>query len=83
MLALASKLTGVVLILGSAAVVGYQCFVWLRTGHWMPLPLTGFLGETSRSQWVGLDKVFDWLFGLPASLWLLVMGFCFVRAPDA
>jgi len=70
-------------------VLGYQCVTWLRTGAWVPLPLSrafdfmtggSFIDVFFRMEWVGLREVILWILNLPMSVMLPVLVFFLVGA---
>ncbi|WP_024521115.1 hypothetical protein [Bradyrhizobium sp. Tv2a-2] len=62
---------GVAFIIFALCFPAYQALIWLQSGNWWPLPISHgieFLGwHVPVTQWVGAQKIIDWLFDLP--LW--------------
>jgi|HubBroStandDraft_4_1064222.scaffolds.fasta_scaffold18885_4 uncharacterized protein (DUF2235 family) len=58
------------------AIFGYQCLAWLHSGLWIPMPLDRLLGSIRSlgSQWVGLQRIYDWLLALPLVIALYAVG---------
>jgi hypothetical protein len=63
-------------------VFGYQCFHWLKFGHWIPLTIADGLGwaglHVQSSGWLGLDEIIWWFVDLPLSAIPLVAGLGFL-----
>jgi hypothetical protein len=59
------------------AIFGYQLVEWLRTDIWHPMPLDAAIGGIRRygSDWLGLQRVYDWVLALPLSILSIVVGF--------
>jgi hypothetical protein len=59
-----------------ASLVGWQCFQWLRTSEWPPVPfrlaLEFFNADLTSiyfpNSWLGLAKAAQWVLSLPLSL---------------
>jgi len=53
------------------AVLCWQVFQWLKTGEWYPVPVSKILDWNQLRypdlEWRGLQKIVDYLFGLPLS----------------
>jgi hypothetical protein len=63
---------------GAGTVVfGYQLVEWLRTDIWHPMPLDAAIGGIRKfgSDWLGLQRVYDWVLALPLSILCVVIGF--------
>ena len=65
-------LIGAVFVLAAAAIPACQALVWLKTGVWPPLPISSalhYIGwAVPATEWVGLQKLIDWIFYLPVFL---------------
>jgi hypothetical protein len=59
------------------AIFGYQLVEWLRTDVWYPMPLGQAIGGIRKigSDWLGLQRVYDWVLALPLSILSIVIGF--------
>ena len=61
----------VLLFLIPAAIVGYQALIWLQSGSWPPLPLSGLFAyfgvPTPKTSWVGAQRILDYLMAMPVS----------------
>ena len=72
------ELSGI-LMLPSLAVLGWQAYSWLRTGHWTALPIAKAFEYLEwpipATTWGGLQKIIDWIFDIPLSLTLFVLAF--------
>jgi hypothetical protein len=59
-------------LLPAPGILVWQCYDWLRTGSWTPIPLskafTYFQWPMPHTSWVGLQSIINWLFDIPASL---------------
>ncbi len=67
--------------LGTFLVLGYQIYLWLKTGAWIELPfyvlfawLKIDLSLIANMEWQGVKKIFIWLLELPLSLMSVVLG---------
>jgi uncharacterized protein (DUF2235 family) len=58
------------------AIFGYQCVTWLHSGLWNPMPLDLLLGSIRLigSDWIGLQRVYAWVFALPLVIFFYVLG---------
>ena len=64
------------LVVLSLLILGLQCWVWLKTGDWMELPLWGVLeafGLDSRALveiegWAGVTKILNLMLEIPTAL---------------
>ena len=60
---------GIVLVLATLTLPAYQAVLWLQTGIWYPLPISSaiqYVGwHVPSTEWVGSQKILDWLFDLP------------------
>jgi uncharacterized protein (DUF2235 family) len=58
-------------------ILSYQIVEWLRTDIWHPMPLDQVLGGIRGygSDWLGLQRVYDWVLALPLSIMCVVIGF--------
>jgi hypothetical protein len=64
-----------VLFLSGCGIVVYQVFIWLQTGVWPALRVIDaciFLGFFPTSDWVGLQKIINWIATWPLSHGLMV-----------
>lgn len=61
------------------AIIGWQVYRWLRDGFWTRLPIDGWLYErgiiTQWTDWVGIQRMIDWVLGLPLAFGVFVAGF--------
>jgi uncharacterized protein (DUF2235 family) len=59
------------------AIFSYQLVEWLRTDIWYPMPLGQAIGgiRAIGSEWLGLQRVYDWVLALPLSILCIVIGF--------
>jgi uncharacterized protein (DUF2235 family) len=59
------------------AIFGCQIIDWLRTDIWHPMPLDVAIGGIRKygSDWLGLQRVYDWVLALPISILCIVIGF--------
>jgi len=59
-------------LLPAPGILAWQCYDWLRTGTWPPIPLSKafnyFEWTIPRTSWVGLQSIINWLFDIPTSL---------------
>jgi hypothetical protein len=64
-------------VFGAFLRVCVQILGWLKTGIWKPYPLWGMLRDMGirlpRTDWVGIQKMIDWLMDTPAMIWVVVM----------
>lgn len=62
---------GVAFLVVTLWIPARQALIWLQSGHWWPLPISyaiKFLGwHVPVTEWVGAQKIINWLFDLP--LW--------------
>ncbi len=59
-------------------VLAYQFFIWLKTGNWVPFPLSIFADPqwlASPTSWVGLNSLLRFIFKIPISFGLILIGF--------
>lgn len=70
-------------VLGGIAVIGWQCYWWLRTATWPSMTLESGLhelgfypeGAVQSMAWRGVANIFDWFLNeVPLSLLLLIGG---------
>lgn len=57
--------------------IGYQCILWLRDGYWTPIPISVYFPQDPWADWtgaVGIKRIIDWLYDLPVSWSLIVIG---------
>jgi uncharacterized protein (DUF2235 family) len=68
-------LTAIAFTAGTA-ILGYQGVTWLQSGLWTPMPLDLLLGSIRSigSNWIGLQKIYDWILALPLVVALYVLG---------
>jgi hypothetical protein len=64
------------LLAGTGTLV-FQIVGWLETGHWPIVNLDTAMGWLRHigSDWVGLQKIWDWVLALPLFVVLYVVGF--------
>lgn len=66
----------------SLLVIGWQAYVWLKTGHWPNIPLASAIAPVfsgsdfwiwfvAPHSWQGLHGIVKFLFELPLFLWLM------------
>ena len=76
--ALAAFLTilAVALAVWGVWTLGASCFTWLKDGTWSHPSIRDVLSTVRLHdlgfQWIGIDRLFQWLLGLPGSAGLLV-----------
>jgi hypothetical protein len=65
---------GVTFLILTLCIPAYQALLWLQSGYWTPVSIIAgcrymsWLGwHVPKTDWVGLQKVIDWLLDLP--LW--------------
>jgi hypothetical protein len=58
-------------------IFSYQLVEWLRTDIWLPMPIDEAIGGVRKfgSDWLGLQRVYDWALALPLSILCVVIGF--------
>jgi uncharacterized protein (DUF2235 family) len=58
------------------AIFGHQCLEWLHSGFWTPMPLDLLLGSIRSigSDWIGLQRIYDWLLALPLAIVFCAVG---------
>ena len=70
---------GIGFVFVAVAFPAYQTFVWLQEGAWHPLPISWafhLIGwRIPHTDWVGLQKIIDWLFDLPVLVLPAFMAF--------
>ena len=52
-------------------IFGHQLAEWLRTDIWHPMPPDAAIGgipNLARTDWLGLQRVYDWVLALPLSI---------------
>ena len=60
---------------GFFALLGYQCFMWFKTGSWPSYELRMLWGSKPvLVYWLGTPWFADWLEQTPLSLWVLLLG---------
>lgn len=65
--------------------IGYEAFVWLKSGEWLHLPLYSvlvwlnieLLTSLQNIEWQGIKTIFLWYLELPLSVGLIVSGAIF------
>ncbi|MGD0301211.1 MAG: hypothetical protein ABSE86_29390 [Bryobacteraceae bacterium] len=74
----------------AAVVIGWQAYVWLRTGHWPNLSLATAIAPiisgtyfwtwfVTPDAWLGLHTVIKFLFDLPLFLWIVAVAALAIR----
>lgn len=75
------QIYGLMLFVGPA-VLAWQGYSWLRTGIWTALPVSRafiyFEWLMPSTNWVGLQKIIDWIFDIPTSLVVFVLSIAFI-----
>lgn len=76
--------------LSAAAVFLYQCYLWLRSGEWVAMPVTVLFEKilhpdnalmrwfASPESWLGLHKLIS---GMPLTVALLLLGVALIALP--
>lgn len=67
-------IAGLLVVLAGIAVLGMQCLGWLREGEWTAFPVSGLAGPPPQGDWLGLNAIVGWVYELPLSLALVVIG---------
>jgi hypothetical protein len=66
------------LAFSALSILAYQTGQWLLRGTWAAVPLEdtpiSFIRDFGKS-WVGLQKLYDWLLAMPATLGLALLAF--------
>lgn len=84
-------LVGILLILTSFGIVGFQTFSYLYQGGWIPLPLEIFLKFAPNqlyfwinepTSWIGLHKFVVWILDVPLSFLCLFTGYLLMKISD-
>jgi hypothetical protein len=57
---------------------GYQIFMWLKDGVWIPVTFYSFFGIYSDTGWLGLDRIFDWFLDFNIGLGLSILGIAII-----
>ena len=77
-------------LLSAAAVFLYQCYLWLRNGEWVTMPVTVLFEKvlhpdnallrwfTSPESWLGVHKLIS---GMPLTVALLLLGVALIALP--
>jgi hypothetical protein len=72
------QIYGWVILIGPA-ILAWQGYSWLRTGVWTALPLSKtfnyFEWPIPSTNWLGFQKIIDWIFDIPTSMAVLVLSF--------
>jgi hypothetical protein len=75
------QLYGWILFTGPG-VLAWQGYSWLRTGVWTALPLSKtfqyFDWPMPSTNWLGLQKMIDWVLDIPTSFAVFVVSFLIV-----
>jgi hypothetical protein len=82
LLGIAVVIGGLLVILSGFLVLGYQVFLWLKTGYWTPLSIREvrslFDGSPPiadpRIAWQGVQKIAVWMLDSPLCTGLFVLG---------
>jgi hypothetical protein len=66
-------------VVSSLLIVGWQCFAWLRSGHWFSVTVddaSRWMGmvDYPRTGWLGIDSLIDWTFASPVSSFAFILG---------
>lgn len=68
--------------MAGAITLGYQVYLWLKIGQWVPIPLSAALtwggfafAPIFDVKWLGLRKILIWVLDLPLSVMLIVGSF--------
>lgn len=63
-------------------IIGGQVLDWLKQGEWTPFPfwkLAEIVGiSRPRVDWLGVQKMIDWFYDLPAAVGLCLLGVAFL-----
>jgi uncharacterized protein (DUF2235 family) len=64
------------LVAAGVGLLGYQVLEWLRADAWHSMPLDILLSciRNWGADWLGLQRVYDWILALPLSLMLILFG---------
>jgi len=65
--------------------IGYEIFIWLKTGEWLHLSFYSvfvwlnidLFAPLQKIEWQGIKKIFLWYLELPLSIGLIVTGAIF------
>lgn len=74
--------------LGAFIVWGYQIYDFLRNGVWEKFPASRLLGVPSydwfqtSTEWLGVQRILDWLIEWNLGLWLAVIGMLWLWLND-
>ena len=73
------QFTGFILIIACPITFAWQCFYWLRWGNWHSILLhdafgIGLVSVLSSTEWLGVNKLVNWIFGAPFSIAVLIIG---------
>jgi ABC-type cobalamin transport system permease subunit len=72
------QIYGLLMLIGPA-ILAWQGYSWLKTGIWTALPIsktfTYFEWPMPSTNWLGLQKIIDWVFDIPTSLAVFVLSF--------
>jgi len=65
-------------MLPGPAILCWQAYHWLREGLWLPLPISKLFTYNDwpipHVNWVGAQKIIDWLLDTPSSLVAFILG---------
>lgn len=84
-------LAGVLLILATAVLVGFQLFFYLYKGQWIPMSLGRFveyapdqfyLWIVKPQAWIGLHKIIKWSLDIPLAFICFIAGYLFIKISD-
>jgi hypothetical protein len=82
-LAVPIGILGGLTLLGSIGTLLTQAVMWLRDGHWMPLPWSlvwnGLGGKQPDYSWAGVQKIALFILDLPLSLGFVLLGLLILK----
>jgi hypothetical protein len=72
------QLFGFILVLGGIGTLLFQCYVWLRYGSWLPIPLSVpfyYIGIVEpKTGWHGIQIIIDGILAFPGGWGLCIIG---------
>lgn len=66
------------MLIVTLCIIIYEAYVWLKMGVWPDIPLSTTLYYLNlsypRVEWLGIQKIIDWLLNGPISAWSFFVG---------
>ena len=67
-------------VLTGPCIIVWQIYNWLKFGEWVPVEVRDlfFRFDSAQTNWLGVNKIINYFFSSPASVFCIVVGFLYV-----